>query len=121
MIPLPLPALTPGRIAFIIVLVLVLGLFVWGFYWRGEAYEARAQAANLDSGMKACSAGVDAAKKASDAAMELGRSALAEIRKQNAPLQSQIARLEGLMKNPPPGADCNSAWTAIENAAGGTR
>lgn len=122
-------ALTPARlygtaIALLVVALAFAGLYAWGMSWKADAAKfeaerdsARAQVVILADSVKVCSAGVDAVKKASDAAISFGASALAEAQKRNAPIVAQIARLEELMRKPPPNATCDDAWRALEQNA----
>lgn len=126
--------MTPDQIKAAIIGVILLGCFAAGWLVNGwrlgtkvEHLEAtinqwETQSKILASTAKACSSGVDEAKRASAAAMSFGESALTEIRKRNAPITAQVARIETLLlQQPPPNANCNDAWNAIENATAGSQ
>lgn len=125
--PARIQALAIGALA---ITVMLLAAVAYGLWWRGSALEARgerdvaqAQVAVLADSVKVCSASIDVAKQASDRAMAFGEAALAEMRKRNAPFTAQIAKLEDLLKQPPPpDANCDKAWAQIEkNAAAGSQ
>ncbi len=107
-------------------LVVILALTVWGLYWRGEYREAKAALVTLQAqgeilaeSVRACSAGVDEAKKTGEAALEDGRKLLAEARRLAAGGRQQAQRLEQLLAQPtPPGAGCEDAWKEISKARG---
>ena len=83
-----------------------------------ERDAALTQASILADAVKRCSEGVDAAKKASKLALDFGAKALEEAKKRNAPLGAQLARMEELLRKPPPNGTCDDAWRVIESEAG---
>lgn len=100
---------------------LLLAAVAYGLWWRGEAYEARAdlntekaKVSILTDSVQRCSDSVDSAKKQGDAALALGRDLLTHARSLASGNTASIARIEELMKNPPTGASCDAAWAALE-------
>lgn len=105
-----------------VMIIVCLSLLTWGLWWRGEAYQAtaerdvlRAQSEILAAAVKACSDGVDQAKRAGDAAVAAGGALLEAARRIKAPVQKTVERIETIIEKPAPaGAGCDRAWDAIE-------
>lgn len=99
-----------------------LGLLVYGLWWRGEAYSARAerdvavaQAEVLAGGLKACNAGVDEAKRVGAAAVAAAGELVAAARRLKQPARETVQRIETIIeKGTPAGAGCEDAWRVIE-------
>ncbi len=117
--PARIQALLVGAMAFAIT---ALALLAWGFWWRAEAYQARAerdrervQVTVLASAVNACNAGVDQAKRVGDAAVATGAELLEAARKLKAPQKHTIERIETVIERPrAPGEGCDWAWSEIE-------
>jgi hypothetical protein len=94
---------------------LLLSTLAWGYYWRGEAFEARGERDMARALAQRCSDSVDQLKAEGDAAKKRSAKALAEARKRTLTLGASLQRLESALKNPPPNATCDSAWSVIES------
>lgn len=83
---------------------------------RGEKKVLEDQVRVLGEATRACSAGVDQAKRVGELAVGQIRAHLAELKNLHAAANREaVDRLEALLKNPtPPGAGCDKAWDAIE-------
>lgn len=101
------------------------GVLIWGLTWKARALESaatavalEAQAKTLAEATRACSAGVEAAKRAGDSAVRSGAALLAEARRLNRNVPAVVSELRDLMKTPirPDGTrkDCTDAWAEIE-------
>lgn len=126
--PARLKGLLVGAAVGLVALLTVVAIALW---WRGEAYQARAelekargerdlaiaQSKILAKSVQACSDGVELAKRSADSAVKLGVQLLAAAKKEHQGARQQADRIEDLMKRPPPdGAGCEQAWDAIEDA-----
>lgn len=99
-----------------------LALLVYALWWRGEALQARgerdlalAQVTVVSSAAKACSDGVDQAKRAGDAAVSASAELVAAAQRLKAPVRVERQTIEHWLEKPtPPGAGCDQAWNELE-------
>lgn len=107
------------------VAVLALGLTAWALVERAGRFQAlaerdaaRAQEAVLSGALARSNAAVDEAKRVADAAVAGTAQLVAAAKRLHAPEVHTVERIERIIQAPEPaGADCNSAWQAIEGDA----
>lgn len=84
---------------------------------EAERDRALDQAKVLAASTQACSDGVELARTSAKLAIDSTAGMLTEARKLRQGGETAVARVEDLLKKPPPaGADCNAAWAEIEQA-----
>lgn len=84
---------------------------------RAEAQHWKDQTAVVADAAKACSAGVDQAKRTGDAAVKATGELVAAAARLNAPRLHTIERIETIVERPmtsEQAADCNWGWDQIE-------
>lgn len=117
----------PARIKMLLVGALVMAgtcasLLAYGLWWRADAYQARAQRdvamaqiKVLGAAVDRCTASVERVGRAGDEAVKIAGAMLKQAERLAQPAAKEIARLEELLKKPaPPGANCDTAWDALE-------
>ena len=103
--------------------VVGLALTTWALVERVAAVQARAerdraldQLADVSAAAKACSAGVDQAKRVGEAAVLATAELAAAAKRLKAPAVHTVERIEQILERPaPPGAGCDQAWDQIED------
>src|SRR5688572_15439782 len=93
--------------------LVVAALLIFGLYWRGEAYQARAEAdlaraqiSVLVAATETCKASVDQARRVGEAAIAGTAELVAAARRLKQPARHTIERIETILERPTPsGAD----------------
>ena len=118
---------SPARIqatvvALLAATTLLLATAAWGLWERGRALKAEgerdlalAQVQVVSNAARACSAGVDQAKRAGDAAVKAAGELVAAAKRLTLPARVERTTIEHWLEKPTPsGKDCRDAWGEIE-------